>query len=448
MSEKISDLRQRAEDILLKQHGALEKIPPADLQSVVQELRVHQIELEMQNQELRSTQQELEASREKYVDLYELAPVGYVTLNEKGIIIEANLTATTLLGKEKSRLIRQSLTSFISRDDQDIYYHHRNRLFETSEHQECEVRMLKGDGTQFWARLEAVAEKGDGSEPMHRTAIIDITRRKRAEDRNRKQLEDMVKERTSELTVAHGEHQRMCQTRDELAERVAQQTDQLKQGNAALQTEMTERKRGEEKIDRLNDELIARNENLEFANKELESFIYSVAHDLRAPLRHISGFADLMMKNMAGKLDEKHNRYLSHIHDGTEKMSRLIDDLLNLSRISKQGIQRTEVNMSEIAASIVAELQEAHPCKSVEVEIKGGLTAFADPGLTEILLANLLGNAWKFTAKTERACIEFGTVEEDGKITYYIRDNGAGFDQKYAGKMFSSLPQTSFGGSV
>ena len=117
-------------------------------------------------------------------------------------------------------------------------------------------------------------------------------------------------------------------------------------------------------------------------------------------------------------------------------MSRLIDDLLNLSSISRQEIQRREVNVSEIAASIVAELREAHPGRSVEVDIKEGLTAFADRGLIEIVLSNLLGNAWKFTAKTEHARIEFGTIEQDGKIIYYVRDNGAGFDQKYAGKMF------------
>ena len=432
----ISVLRQRAEERLLRQHEELDKVTPADLQSVVHELRVHQIELEMQNEELRHSQQELEASREKYFDLYDMAPVGYVTLNEKGIILEVNLTAATLLGLERRLLIRQPLTSFIDREDEDIYYFCNKQLLEKRGHHECEVRMLKGDGTQFWARLEAIAAREDGSEPMYRTAIIDITRRKQAEDRNRERLEGVVRERTSELTVAHGEHQRMCQTRDELAVRVTQQTAELTQGNVALQTEMTERKRGEETIERLNDDLLARNENLEFANKELESFIYSVSHDLRAPLRHISGFADLMMKNVADKLDEKDKRYLSRIHDGTEKMSRLIDDLLNLSRISKQEIQRTEVNISEIAASIVAELREAHPDRSVEVEIKEGLTANADSRLIEVLLSNLLGNAWKFTAETERASIEFGTVEQKGKIIYYMRDNGAGFDQQYAGRMF------------
>ncbi|MGO9952999.1 MAG: PAS domain-containing protein [Dissulfurispiraceae bacterium] len=199
---------------------------------------------------------------------------------------------------------------------------------------------------------------------------------------------------------------------------------------------ITERKRAEEEIKKLNEDLFARNEQLEFSNKELESFIYSVSHDLRAPLRHISGFSDLLKKNIADKLDEKGQRYFSLIQDASEKMSRLIDDLLNLSRISRQEISRTEVDMSVIVGSIIKDLREAQPNRSVEVDIREGLTALADSGLIEVALSNLLGNSWKFTAKTEHARIEFGSVEQDGKIFYCVRDNGVGFDQQYAGKMF------------
>ena len=194
--------------------------------------------------------------------------------------------------------------------------------------------------------------------------------------------------------------------------------------------------RADEKIKKLNDDLLKRNDDLEFANKELESFIYSVSHDLRGPIRAISGFSEMMMKDVADRLDEKGKRYFSRILDGTEKMSRLIDDLLNLSRISRQEIQCKEVDLSSMAASIITELLEIHPGRSVEVEIKGGLTAHADPGLIELVFSNLLGNAWKFTGKTEHARIEFGTAEQDEKIIYYVVDNGSGFDQKYAGKMF------------
>jgi len=192
----------------LNRPGELDKIPTADAQRLVQELRVHQIELEMQNQELHRIQQELETSHDKYFDLYDLAPVGYVTLNENGIILEANLTAAALLGKERSHPIGQHITSFINRQDQDIYYRHTKQLLKTLQHQECEVRMLKGDGTQFWAQLESVAAKGSKGVPAYRTAIIDITRRKQVEDeldRYRDHLSDLVRERTSELACANEE---------------------------------------------------------------------------------------------------------------------------------------------------------------------------------------------------------------------------------------------------
>ena len=142
------------------------------------------------------------------------------------------------------------------------------------------------------------------------------------------------------------------------------------------------------------------------------------------------------MKNNADKLDDKGKQYLSRIHAGTEKMSRLIDDLLNLSRISRQEMRRKSIDLSEMASSVVTELREADPGRNVRVYIEEALTADADPGLIEIVLSNLLGNAWKFTAKKEQARIEFGTVEQNGKVVYYVRDNGAGFNQGYAGKMF------------
>jgi PAS domain S-box-containing protein len=182
--------------------------------------------------------------------------------------------------------------------------------------------------------------------------------------------------------------------------------------------------------------LLHRTAELEIVNRELESFIYSVSHDLRAPLRHIAAFTDLLMRSVTGKFDEKEKRYFSNVLSGAEKMSRLIDDLLNLSRISRQDVRRTEFNMSTVATLVVTELRETNPGRTIEVDIKEDITVYADRGLIEVVLSNLLGNAWKFTRKTEHAHIEFGTLKQEGKVIYYVKDNGAGFDQQYAGKMF------------
>ena len=186
-----SELRRRAEEKTLKQPGALNKMPPADVESVIQELRVHQIELEMQNDELRRTQMELEASRGKYFDLYDLAPVGYFFLNEKGIIMEANLTAAVLLSQERSYLVGQALAYCIFREDQDLYYLCHKRLVETRDPQTCEMRMMRKGGAPFWIRLDIGIEQGIDGVARDRAVIVDITARKQAEDESRKAASDL-----------------------------------------------------------------------------------------------------------------------------------------------------------------------------------------------------------------------------------------------------------------
>ncbi len=171
-------------------------------------------------------------------------------------------------------------------------------------------------------------------------------------------------------------------------------------------------------------------------NQELESFIYSVSHDLRAPLRSVSGFTKIINEDYAQSLDEKGRGYLARIHKGAEKMSRLIDDLLYLSRISRQNLARTRVDMGKLALQSIAELRQAQPDRSVSVDIKEGLDVSADHRLLALALTNLLANAWKFTAKTRDARIEFGALGRNNSTAYYVKDNGAGFDPAYADKMF------------
>ncbi len=213
-------------------------------------------------------------------------------------------------------------------------------------------------------------------------------------------------------------------------------TAKLKTSYRNLETEVEERKRAEADILKLSEDMAARNVELEYANRELESFVYSVSHDLRAPLRSIMGFTKIVMEDYAGTLDAQGRDYLDRIARGSARMSHLIDALLDLSRISRQEVQRTDVDLSAMAGSIISELREAHPDRQVDVRIGEGVSAFADRRLIELVLSNLLDNAWKFTARSGSARIEFGADEKDGPTVYYVRDNGVGFDQEYAEKMF------------
>ncbi len=162
-------------------HENLESLSPEALRTILHELRVHQIELEMQNEELRRTQVELDTSKALYFDLYDLSPAGYVTVSEPGLIVQANLTASSILGFTRGARVKPSVSRVILKEDQDIYYHLRKRLLETGDPQTCELRMVKGDGTIFWAHLSVTAAAGEGGAPANRLVIIDITARKQAE---------------------------------------------------------------------------------------------------------------------------------------------------------------------------------------------------------------------------------------------------------------------------
>jgi light-regulated signal transduction histidine kinase (bacteriophytochrome) len=168
----------------------------------------------------------------------------------------------------------------------------------------------------------------------------------------------------------------------------------------------------------------------------METFVYSIAHDLRAPLRSVSEFAKIVTEDYAEKLEERGKNYLGRVRRGTEKMNGLVEGLLRLSRITRQKLELTQFDMSKAALDVVSELREAGVCKRVEIDFQEGLIVFADPVLFNMVISNLIGNSCKFTSKTENARVEFGSFEEKGKTVYYIRDNGAGFSQEYTGKMF------------
>ncbi|HSN69083.1 MAG TPA: PAS domain S-box protein, partial [Thermoanaerobaculia bacterium] len=189
-------------------------------------------------------------------------------------------------------------------------------------------------------------------------------------------------------------------------------------------------------LKRIHRELLRAKETAEAANRELESFSYSVAHDLRAPLRSIDGFSQALLEDCGDRLDEDGRKYLRFVRESAQLMAQLIDDILTLSRVTRSELSRETVDLSALARAAHTRLERSEPGRDVEVVIQEGLVGDGDPRLLAVVFDNLLGNAWKFTAKRNRARIEFGATSNDGLPTYFVRDNGAGFDMTYAGKLF------------
>jgi two-component system NtrC family sensor kinase len=177
-------------------------------------------------------------------------------------------------------------------------------------------------------------------------------------------------------------------------------------------------------------------DELERKNNELEAFSYSVSHDLRAPLRSIDGFSKVLLEDHAGQLDANGQHYLGLVRKAAQRMGELIDDLLKLSKVGRAELQRRRVDLSDLARKVATELQSATPGRKVQVLIPDGVVADGDYSLLQVVLENLLGNAWKFTTAVSEAIVEFGVSQQDGVPTYFVRDNGAGFDMADAAGLF------------
>jgi len=211
-------------------------------------------------------------------------------------------------------------------------------------------------------------------------------------------------------------------------------------GAASLVADITERVQAEKDLklhqNQLEKLVVQRTAELTLLNQELESFSYSVSHDLRAPLRHIDGFSEALLEDFSAQLDDEAKSYLNRIRNSTARMSQLIDSLLQLSKVTNRKFNRRPVNISNITLDILNTKKEHDPHRNVNINVQPNLIAVADHRLVNILIENLISNAWKYTSKNEITDIEIGVIDEDAEEVYFVRDNGAGFDMAYKDKLF------------
>jgi PAS domain S-box-containing protein/putative nucleotidyltransferase with HDIG domain len=276
-------LRLRAEEMAHSPED-LKAMSPEETQQTLHELRVHQIELEMQNEELKRVQAELDAARARYFDLYDLAPVGYCTISEKGLIMEANLTAATLLGVSRGALTKQPISRFILKEDQDIYYLHIKQLFGVGEPQACELRMVKMDGTVFWAHLVDITLQDADGAPVCRVVLNDITRRK--------QVEEELRESEEKYRIANKELAFQNEEKDKRAAELAIANKEL-----AFQNEEKDKRAAE---------LAIANKELAFQNEE---------KDKRAAELAIANKELAFQKEALKQSEEKYRSLVENLHD-------------------------------------------------------------------------------------------------------------------------------------
>jgi len=240
---------------------------------------------------------------------------------------------------------------------------------------------------------------------------------------------DIAREAAMQLAIAIAQarlHERVKRQAEDLDLRVRERTQELSMAHTALQ--------------KTNAELVQLTSALQAANRELETFSYSVSHDLRTPLRSINGFSQVLLEDAGTRLDAQDKEHLLRICGAAQRMGQLIDALLALARITRAELQREDVDLSALIKAIMADLQRQEPSRRVTCVIGEGLRACGDPRLLRVALENLLGNAWKFTAKCPRARIDVGRLgQSDGTLALFVRDNGVGFDMAYCDKLFGAF---------
>lgn len=362
--DSLAKLRRRAEDKqkAFPQQAEL-SCADADREKLIQEMHIHQIELEMQNGELVKLRNDAEVLAEKYIDVYDFSPVSYLSLNSLGFVVMANLTAARQFATNRTDLIGKHFCQLITEGSQATFNDFFKEVFRTGSPATCELTLNIPEQQPRIVRVRAnISPSGDEC----RLALMDITERKRAEEaleKQRRQLEDV--------------------------------------------------------------------------NRELESFTYSVSHDLQAPLRAIEGFSRMILKRQGEHFDEETRRKFEVIMANVKQMERLIADLLTFSRLERRNMSMTMVNVSALIREAWEEILVINPGRKLTLKLSEVPPCFGDRALLKQVIANILGNAVKFSGSREETVVEVGAQVQKEEPVYYIRDNGVGFDMAYYDRLFA-----------
>ncbi len=359
------------------------------------------------------------------------AAYGIISTTPDGLVTSFNLAAERLLGFEAQEVVGKQ-TPALWHDPEEIAQRARELSRELGVTiapgfdvfaalpreglpDQREWTFIRKNGTRVPAFLSIAALRSERGEITGYAGLAyDVTERRQAEEALRKlneELERRVKERTADLQ-ARG--------------------DELKDNQRALMNIV-------EDLHEKTMALEATNERLEAVNSELEAFSYSVSHDLRAPLRGVDGFSQALLEDYSDKLTDEGKHYLHRIRSGAQRMGQLIDDMLKLSRVTRGEMQMERVSLSTFALEILRDLARREPERRVTTTIAPEVVVVGDVRLLKIVLENLLGNAWKFTSKRPEATIEFGLSRQNDRLAYFVRDNGAGFDAAYSGRLFGAF---------
>lgn len=382
------------------------------LRHLLHEVQVYEQELEIQNHELREAQKALETSRDRYANLFDFSPLGYVIFDPHGVIKEINLTAARMLGWERHTLVGFPLIHFMAAEDRQVFLGHLGRCRQREEGGiTTELRIASQDGTAYPVELYSVADRSGPDRVWFRTAIICITRRKQAEEE-------------------------LLRVRDELEQRVEERTAELREANEALKSEIRER-------GRLEQELRRRMEELAEADRYKDEFLAMLAHELRNPLAAIANAGEVLRRQAEGQAGVS-GRIAQIIKSQTAHFKVLLDDLLDVARVTRGKIvlNREIVALSEIVEQAV----ETHRALIEERGHRLAVTLPTEPAYLDVdptrciqILGNLLHNAAKFTGPG--GAIELSAQREDGEAVIRVRDNGPGIPPKLLARIFEPFTQ-------